>query len=236
MITHELLDTDEGSKVAKRKTKVKSDLNQHMSNLRPLRTFHMHSSTPLQLVITKTFLSMLDTISKTLQLNETTKANARKGESSQYEAFEIEEDMLMEKYQNRLAKEKLKAVNNEGGEQTIEGSSPSEDVVVVEDGDEQTVSQQTDENPSFNFLIKNELGLDLELEALQGFKFQNMDFVDTKRGRVLDKCVLKHEAICPITLTASITESYKSIDLVNKNGQTLDKKALKFDLNVLEFY
>jgi hypothetical protein len=231
MITHELLDTDEGSKVAKRKTKVKSDLNQHMSNLRPLRTFHMHSSTPLQLVITKTFLSMLDTISKTLQLNETTEAStARKGESSQYEAFEMEEDMLMEKYQNRLAEEKLKALNNEGGDETTE-----EVVVVVEDGGEQA-AQQTDENPSFNFLIKNELGLDLELEALQGFTFQNMDFVDTNRGRVLDKCVLKHESICPITLTASMTENYKSIDLVNKNGQTLQKKALKFDLKVLDFF
>lgn len=223
MITHE-------SKREKKQKRAKSGIEQHMNNLVPIRTFNLQSNNALQLVVTKTFLSMLDTILKTLKLND---ANATSTDAStplaDYEQYELEEEQLMEKFRNRF--------NHENDEATVKDDDRSPSLEDFDEGNELTVGasdQSADENPSFNFLIKNDLGLDLELEALSGFKFQNLDFIDSKRDRSINinKIELKNSLMCPIVLTSNYSNPYKSITLSNNNDQISEKKSIRFKLKV----
>ena len=167
MITNELDSaSDLNSKRTRKKLKGNTTENE-TTNLVPLRTFHMHSDTSLQIVVTRTFLSMLDTISKTLQASSGMKSEKSSstidyermsslvGEDAidEYSAYEQEEEMLFEKFKNRV-------------HQKRSDLSPSHS----EDGYEiKSDEQHEDDNPSFNFLIRNELGVDVYLEAKHGF-------------------------------------------------------------------
>jgi hypothetical protein len=158
MITNEI-DSEVQSKLD-RKKKVKSELNEHLNNLKPVRTFHMHSTKPLQIVVTRTFLSMLDTISKTLQVNSDSSNEIQaKSSGGEYEIYELEEEMLLEKFKNRRMQESIQPEEHQDDNRSL----PVEDF-----SDEK--NEEHEENPSFNFLIKNELGVEVLLEAVNGFQ------------------------------------------------------------------
>ena len=148
MITNEL-EQGEFSKASQRK-KVKSS-EQQSTNIAPLRTFHMHSSRSLQLVVTRTLLNMLDTISKTLALSDSSAQTIGSGGrvDDEYETYELEEEMLLEKFKTRRKDQD-------------ESTSHLNDANNKEHDDD-------NENLSFNFLVKNQLGVDVHLESLQGF-------------------------------------------------------------------
>lgn len=169
MITNELdSPSDQSSKRNRKKLKGNTNENE-TTNLVPLRTFHMHSDTSLQIVVTRTFLSMLDTISKTLQASSGAGMKSEKSSSTidyermsslvgedaidEYSAYEQEEEMLFEKFKNRVHQRRSDL-----------SPSHSEDGYEIK-GDE----HHDDDNPSFNFLIRNELGVDVYLEAKHGF-------------------------------------------------------------------
>lgn len=158
MITNELEQSDL-SKMSHRKKAKSGSSEQPNTNLLPLRTFHMHSSRSLQLVVTRTLLGMLDTISKTLALNESVDATSQVDD--EYETYEREEEMLLEKLKSR----KL-AAHAKDQEDEVERPSTAH----LENLDDKNREHDDDsENFSFNFLVKNQLGVDVQLDALQGF-------------------------------------------------------------------
>ena len=107
-----------------------SDLEEHSTNLRAVRSFQMNSDRSLQFVVTRTFVGLLDAVAQTLR------AGAGAGEATGDEReLEREED---------LVRENLMAGQLEVGED--------------------------DEDLSFGFLVKNELGVDVQIEAVAGFK------------------------------------------------------------------
>ncbi len=131
------------------KKKQKSELNIHTSNLKPIRTFHVHSSSSLQFVITKTFLNLIETVGNSFQIKDE-KISEKEQE---YELFELEEECLIEKLNKTIGK-----VENY--------DSDFEELEKDDDEDE----GNAEDNTSFNFLIKNELGYEVSLESINGFK------------------------------------------------------------------
>lgn len=166
MLTNELDISGDQSSVARASQRRKMQSNsspQNSTNLFPLRTFHMHSSNSLQLVITRSFLSMLDAIQKTLKLgrsdHESNTASAISSDTD-YAMCEQEEETLLERLRNRM----IQPVSDD--------LHQDEQITKLEDfSDDNTDSnsEEIDENPSFNFLLKNQLGVDVSLEALHGF-------------------------------------------------------------------
>ncbi len=124
-----------------------SEIEKHMNNLSVERSFQIHSEVSLQFVVTKTFVGLLDTVGRTLTLADEDAEEATEW-SEVKEDLEKEEDLIIEK----LAGERRKAAEEEV---VAEG---------LEDGE-----TEEEENLSFNFLVKNELGVDVRLESLFGF-------------------------------------------------------------------
>jgi len=121
-----------------------SEIEKHMNNIRVERSFQIHSDTSLQFVVTKTFLGLIDTVGRTLSLADE-EADELTEWSEVKEDLEMEEDLMIEK----VAQER---------------KNIGEIVERLEDEE-----SEEEENLSFNFLIKNELGLDVMLESLFGF-------------------------------------------------------------------
>ena len=133
MITY--IDSETESKVTKRKTmKSQSQLETLSNKLKVMRSFQINSSLPLQFVVTRTFLSLLDRVVKAVTIDE---------EKLDIYDLEEEEDILRENLKNELI-----IMNEDHGESSDDDSF----------------------NPSFNFLIKNELGVDIMLKSVSGFK------------------------------------------------------------------
>lgn len=133
MITY--IDSETESKVTKRKTmKSQSQLETLSNKLKVMRSFQINSSLPLQFVITRTFLSLLDRVVKAVTIDE---------EKLDIYDLEEEEDILRENLKNELI-----IMNEDHGESSDDDSF----------------------NPSFNFLIKNELGVEIILKSVSGFK------------------------------------------------------------------
>ena len=128
-----------------KKKEATSELEKHSNNLKVVRTFQMFSSTSLQFVITKTFLKLLDTVGKTFSLSSDESAS----EYDEKNDFEIEEALFIENLRNNQTEKQLAAGQ----------------VKLVEQDEE-----DEEENFSFSFLIKNELGCDINLESVYGFK------------------------------------------------------------------
>ena len=206
MMTNLDVDTDESKKPKKTND---AALSSHLNNLKAVRTFQIRSIIPLQFVITKTFLSMLDAVSRTFVL--TNELETKNQQQIEYDAYEQEEDLLLEKYRKQL----------------------SDKVVLMEDVDE----CEDDENPSFNFLIKNELGVDVNLAALTGFKFENLDSIDPFKHKVsnVDKILLRKDSFWPISLEydfmGSFQSSMKALEEPDKQ-----KSSMKFSLEVRKKY
>ena len=69
MITY--IDSETESKVNKRKTmKSQSQLETLSNKLKVMRSFQINSSLPLQFVVTRTFLSLLDRVVKAVTIDE----------------------------------------------------------------------------------------------------------------------------------------------------------------------
>ncbi|CAF0704730.1 unnamed protein product [Brachionus calyciflorus] len=209
MITNLDIELEENPKRSRKKN-VDTQLSSHLNNIRPVQTFQISSLIPLQFVITKTFLSMLDTVSKTFVLsNDLTEKN--NPEQIEYDVYEQEEDNLMENFQNKLRKE----------------------VILMEDVENEE-NDRDEENLSFNFLIKNELGFDVNLTALDGFKFQNLDSIEPLKHKVsnIDKILLRNDSFCPINLEydfmGSFQESMKALEEPEKQ-----KTSMKFTLEIV---
>jgi hypothetical protein len=133
MITY--IDSETDSKVTKRKTmKSQSQLETLSNKLKVMRSFQINSSLPLQFVVTRTFLSLLDRVVKAVTIDE---------EKLDIYDLEEEEDILRENLKNELI-----IMNEDHGDSSDDDSF----------------------NPSFNFLIKNELGVDIILKSVSGFK------------------------------------------------------------------
>lgn len=194
---------------------VSNQITEHLlGTTKPLKTFIMQSKVPLQLVVTKTFLNMLETVTKSLKIEDDTHTSVDKDD---YEMYEIEEDMLIEKFRNNLVKEEI-----------------------LLDSDMSDMSDDDyEENPSFNFLIKNELGFDVSLQAQLGFKFQNVDLIDSEKRRdiAIDQVVLRDNAYCPITTQNQFNNHAYSFSKIGHAASLeeseKDKKTLKFKLDVL---
>jgi hypothetical protein len=183
--------------------------------LKPVKTFHMHSDDTLQFVFTKTFFEMLDTITKTLRIED--ESSELSADREDYDMLENEEDLLIEKYRDLMSKDKEPSAY-----------SDLEDEVDADD--------KYDENPSFNFLVKNELGFDVSLEAVAGFKFHNIDCADKNDN--IDKISLKDGNTYPITMKSS-SDSDNAFAYRSKrsNSQTVDsaaveRKSMRFNLDV----
>ena len=133
MITY--IDSETESKVNKRKTmKSQSQIETLSNKLKVMRSFQINSSLPLQFVVTRTFLSLLDRVVKAVTIDE---------EKLDIYDLEEEEDILRENLKNELI-----IMNEDRGDSSDDDSF----------------------NPSFNFLIKNELGVDIILKSVSGFK------------------------------------------------------------------
>ena len=136
----------------RQKKKPKSELNIHTSNLKPIHTFHVHSSSSLQFVITKTFLNLIETVGKSFQIKNEKIAD----KVEDYDLFELEEECLIEKLNKTIGKIDNYDSDNEENEQV--------------DNDDDDDDGNSQDSTSFNFLIKNELGYDVSLESISGFK------------------------------------------------------------------
>ena len=133
MITY--IDSETESKVNKRKTmKSQSQLETLSNKLKVMRSFQINSSLPLQFVVTRTFLSLLDRVVKAVTIDE---------EKLDIYDLEEEEDILRENLKNELI-----IMNEDRGDSSDDDSF----------------------NPSFNFLIKNELGVDIILQRYNDTK------------------------------------------------------------------
>lgn len=138
---------DVAHRKAMKKSTSTSELDKHSNNLKVLRSFQITSETSLQFVVTRTFMGLIDTVIKTLTIGDD--ANETEGELYDDKTeMEMEENLIMEN---------LKAGQTETG--TAE-EALADELQIDED----------DENLSFGFLIKNELGFDVKLESLFGFR------------------------------------------------------------------
>lgn len=185
--------------------KAKKEKNHHFTNLKPVRTFQINSTLPLQFVVTKTFLSMLDTLSQTFVLSEELLDN-KPQQHLEYFSFDQEEEFLLEKLQNKL------------------------------DTEESFDSGLDEDSPSFDFLIKNELGFDVVLKSIKGFKFQNIDSIDPMRHKtlVVDRINLKNNCVCPISLEYDFMHSFESGRKALEEPEKI-RNSLKFSLEVITF-
>jgi hypothetical protein len=129
MITY--VDSDAEAKKKPRTMKSQSQLETYSNRLKVMRSFQINSSLPLQFVVTRTFLNLVDRVRKALTIDD--------DKLDIYE-LEEEEDILRENLKNEY-------MNNEDT-----------------NNDDETF------NPSFNFLIKNQLGVNFEIESISGFK------------------------------------------------------------------
>lgn len=196
MVTNIELDSTEKSKKEKRP---------HFANSNPVRTFQVDSTKPLQFVVTKTFLSMLDTFNRTFVLSNEL-LQEKSPQHLEYFSFDPEEEIILEKLQNSRVSEE------------------SVDTSLDED------------SPSFDFLIKNDLGFDVVLKSIKGFRFQNIDSIDPMRQKalIIEKINLKNNSACPITLEYNLINSFKS---GTKSFEDPDKvtNTIKFSIEVLYF-
>ena len=131
MITY--VDSDAEAKKKPRTMKSQSQLETYSNRLKVMRSFQINSSLPLQFVVTRTFLSLVDRVRKALTIDD-----------DKLDIYELEEEeyILRENLKNELAN--TEESNNNNDDDTF--------------------------NPSFNFLIKNQLGVDFEIESISGFK------------------------------------------------------------------
>jgi hypothetical protein len=149
MTTNNDFENDYKSKSVQKK-KPKSEINIHTSNLKPIRTFHVHSSSSLQFVVTKNFLDLIETVGKSFQIKDEKSVDKQ----DDLDLFELEEECLIEK------------LNKTMGNKVDDSDSEFEEIEREwDDG-----AEEDEENTSFNFLIKNELGYDVSLESISGFK------------------------------------------------------------------
>ncbi len=149
MTTNNDFENDYKSKSVQKK-KPKSEINIHTSNLKPIRTFHVHSSSSLQFVVTKNFLDLIETVGKSFQIKDEKSVDKQ----DDLDLFELEEECLIEK------------LNKTMGNKVDDSDSDFEEIEREwDDGGE-----EDEESTSFNFLIKNELGYDVSLESISGFK------------------------------------------------------------------
>ena len=141
-----MITNKDDTKLVKNKNKEAiSELEKHLNNLKVVRTFQMSSTSSLQFVVTKTFLNMLDTVGKTFSLS----SDESVSEYDEKDDFELDEALIIENLRNKQTEKQLVA-------RQVEQVEPDED--------------DEEENFSFSFLIKNELGCEINLESLYGFK------------------------------------------------------------------
>jgi hypothetical protein len=153
MMTQNDFESDYKSRSVQKK-KPKSEINIHTTNLKPIRTFHVHSSSSLQFVVTKNFLNLIETVGKSFQIKDEKSVDKQ----DELDLFELEEECLIEK------------LNKTIGNKVDESDSDFEEIEREwDDG-----AEEDEENTSFNFLIKNELGYDVSLESISGFKVLNI--------------------------------------------------------------
>lgn len=182
--------------------KPKKEKNRHFTNLKPIRTFQVNSTIPLQFVVTKTFLSMLDTLSRTFVLSSEL-IEKKSQQHLEYFSFDQEEEYLLEKLENKLKTE------------------------------ENFDNDLNEDSPSFDFLIKNDLGFDVVLKAIKGFKFQNIDSIDPMKHKALliDKINLKNNSVCPINLEYNFMYSFESGTKLLEEPEKI-RNTIKFSLEV----
>jgi hypothetical protein len=175
-----------------------SNLAEYAMKTKPVQTFHLHSNDTLQFVITKTFLNMIDTISKTLKIesvDDELSSNDKLASMDDYELYELEEDVLIERFRSKYANERSeKSLNTKVAEYSEEDEYDFFD------------EKDYEENQSFNFLIKNELGYDIEIKAESGFSFQNLDNKNNDDNQVR----LKYSDYCPISLQNNMNNGKKT--------------------------
>ncbi|RNA17062.1 vacuolar sorting-associated 13C isoform X2, partial [Brachionus plicatilis] len=182
--------------------KPKKEKNRHFTNLKPIRTFQVNSTIPLQFVVTKTFLSMLDTLSRTFVLSSEL-IEKKSQQHLEYFSFDQEEEYLLEKLENKLKTE------------------------------ENFDNDLNEDSPSFDFLIKNDLGFDVVLKAIKGFKFQNIDSIDPMKHKALliDKINLKNNSVCPINLEYNFMYSFESGTKLLEEPEKI-RNTIKFSLEI----
>lgn len=151
-------DSEVGHRKAMKKSESSRELDKHSNNLKVVRSFQVTSETSLQFVVTRTFMGLIDTVVKTLTIGD--EAN----EKAEGELFEDKTEVEMEE---NLIMENLRA-----------GQLVEEDELLID---------EDEENLSFGFLVKNELGFDVQLESLFGFK------VILLRQHIFDRCHLSTE-------------------------------------------
>lgn len=158
MITY--VDSDAEAKKKPRTMKSQTQLETYSNRSKVMRSFNVTSSLPLQFVVTRTFLSLIDRVTKALTIDE--------DKPDMYE-MEEEEDILRENLKNELN------ISNEDEDENF--------------------------NPSFNFLIKNQLGVEFEIESISGFKFYNVSFRPDQSpdDRYINRILLKNNESYPIT-------------------------------------
>jgi vacuolar protein sorting-associated protein 13A/C len=204
MITNNEFDSELGYRL-KRKKSLSSEISDQTTNLKPIRTYHVHSPSSLQFVVTRTFLNLLDTIQKSFKVYDQNEAS-----QDDYEFYEQEEERLIEDLKTEML--------------------PNLDTSVEEAGEDD--EDYDEENQSFNFLIKNELGYDVSLEPMSGFKFQNLNLLHTNKQRdegFNNKVFLKNDKYCPISLINNFMSSFKETLLSEEQDKN---QSMKFKLEV----
>ena len=178
--------------------KSQSKLETYSNHLKVMKSFQINSSLPLQFVITRTFVSLLDRVTKAVTIN---------GETPDIYELDEEEDIL---------RENLRYLS-------------TEDINEFDNDDENF-------SPSFNFLVKNELGVDILFEAISGFKFYNVSYKpDLSKGdRYIDKITLKNDESYPITQAMhKCTDNLNILSHSTLEEQTKAQyKLMKFKIDV----
>ena len=118
----------------------------------PIRTFSINSSNNFQFVITRTFFNLIDTITNNYVI-----LNGEKNEiiEENYDELKMEENNLMKMLENG---------DIYGNEEDLTQADLN-----IEDSDSDEESDNA-VSPSFKTLIKNELGFDISLESISGFR------------------------------------------------------------------
>ena len=186
--------------------------NEINANNFPIRSFNISSTDNLQFVVTRTFYNLIDTIVNNYTiLNGDKKALA---EEKYNNASKLEENNLKE----MIVKDKNNDTDDENCKNVPESDSDDDDELNVD-------------NPSFKILIKNELGFDVNLETISGFKFLRMNLIAKNKNIIpfTDRVLLKSDQYCPISFTGFIdTQLNEEIEL--------QRRLIKLNLNVKKMH
>jgi hypothetical protein len=225
MVTN--MDTANTSQVSQNKSKKQNELSQFQNYVKINRSFHMHSSTPLQFVVTKSFLNILDTVLKTFKLDQNENSDDKNKEKR----------LSIDSYLDDTESESKKSKYDKS--MSFDSSSKLDNIFSDDTNDKE---YEYEESLTLNFIVKNELGIEVLLEALSGFKFLSEKVVTTvdddniiKNSLVrLDKVELKNKQFKAISLNNNEINAFKaSEDEENKEiFQQMQHHLLKFKMNI----